>query len=271
MDLAKRIVSSLVMIALVLSALIIGSWALVGLTILASLLMMFDISRAFSQGGYNVNVVLMLGITALVFPAVWFFDAVGYIVLCAASFCVLATYVIFEKHHDFKNALASLFMLVYPLLPATLFVLLSVYDVKNDVVTGKILLTSAAACACISDASAYFGGRFFGKKKLCPAISPKKTVAGSIAAVIGGGVCGAVLSLIFTSIQMPFVIWLLIGFACGILSQIGDLFASLLKRFCGVKDYGNYIPGHGGAMDRMDSIIPCTIFVIALAIGTGVL
>lgn len=271
MDLAKRIVSALVMIALVLSALIIGSWALVGLTILASLLMMLDISRAFKAGGYNVNVILMLGITALIFPAVWFFDSVGYIVLCAASFCVLATYVIFEKHHDFKNALASLFMLVYPLLPATLFVLLSVYDVKNEVITGKILLASAAACACISDSFAYFGGRFFGKKKLCPAISPKKTVAGSIAAVIGGGICGTVLSFIFTSIQIPFVIWLLIGFACGILSQIGDLFASLLKRFCGVKDYGNYIPGHGGAMDRMDSIIPCTIFVIALAIGTGVL
>ncbi len=271
MELAKRIVSAIVMIALVLSALIIGSWALVILTMLASLLMMLDVSRAFSKGGYNVNVIMMLAITALVFPAVWFLDAVGYIVLCAVAFCVLAVYIIFEKHHDFKNALASLFMLVYPLLPATLFVLLAVYDVKNNVITGKILLTSAAASACISDAFAYFGGKFFGKKKLCPAISPKKTIAGSVAAIIGGGVCGSVLAFVFTSIQLPFVIWLLIGLACGILSQIGDLFASLLKRFCGVKDYGNYIPGHGGAMDRMDSIIPCTIFVIALAIGTGVL
>ena len=271
MELAKRIISAIVMIMLVLAALIIGSWALVGLAILASLLMMLDVSRAFKSGGYNVNVILMLVITALIFPAVWFLDAVGYIVLCAAAFCALATHVIFEKHHDFKNALASLFMLVYPLLPATLFVLLSIYDVKNNVITGKILLTSAAACACISDASAYFSGKFFGKKKLCPAISPKKTIAGSIAAVLGGGVCGVALYFIFTSIQIPFVIWLLIGVACGILSQIGDLFASLLKRFCGVKDYGNYIPGHGGAMDRMDSIIPCTIFVIAFAIGAEVL
>ena len=271
MELAKRIISAIVMIVLVLAALIIGSWALVGLAMIVSLLMMLDVSLAFSKGGYNVNVFMMLGITLCVFPAVWFMEATGYIVLCAVAVCVLATYVVFEKHHDFKNALASLFMLVYPLLPATLFVLLSLYDVKSNVVTGKILLTSATACACISDAFAYFGGRFFGKRKLCPAISPKKTIAGSIASVIGGGSCGVVLSFVFTSIQIPFVEWLIIGFACGVLSQIGDLFASLLKRFCGIKDYGNYIPGHGGAMDRMDSIIPCTIFVIALAIGTGVL
>lgn len=271
MELAKRIISAIVMIALVLSALIIGSWALVGLVMLVSVLMMLDVSRAFSKGGYNVNVLMMLALTLLVFPAVWFMEAKGYVVLCAVAFCVLATYVVFEKHHDFKNALASLFMLVYPLLPATLFVLLSVYDVKNNTTTGKVLLTSAAACACISDAAAYFGGRFFGKRKLCPAISPKKTIAGSVAAVIGGGACGVALNFIFTSVHIPFAEWLFMGFACGILSQIGDLFASLLKRFCGVKDYGNYIPGHGGAMDRMDSIIPCTIFVIALAIGTGVL
>lgn len=271
MELAKRIISAIVMIVLVLSALIIGSWALVGFAIIVSLLMMFDVSSAFLKGGYNVNIFIMLALTLLIFPAVWFMEATGYIVLCALAFCVLAMYVIFEKHHDFKNALASLFMLIYPLLPATLFVLLSVYDVKNNVITGKILITSAASCACISDAFAYFGGRFFGKAKLCPAISPKKTIAGSVAAIIGGGFCGIVLSFIFISIQIPFIEWLIIGFVCGVLSQIGDLFASLLKRFCGIKDYGNYIPGHGGTMDRMDSIIPCTIFVITLAIGTGVL
>ena len=112
--------------------------------------------------------------------------------------------------------------------------------------------------AWISDIFAYFTGRFLGKHKLIPEVSPKKTVEGSVGAIV------------FTTLLMLLYGWivslttdftpnyLVLGLSAPVLSvvgQIGDLFASLVKRERGVKDYGKLLPGHGGIMDRFDSIL----------------
>ncbi|MBN4067789.1 phosphatidate cytidylyltransferase [Alkaliphilus transvaalensis] len=107
--------------------------------------------------------------------------------------------------------------------------------------------------AWATDTSAYFSGYLFGNKKLCPEISPKKTVEGAI-----GGICGSVLaSAAFAYIMIPEQMFLviLLGFLGSITSQIGDLIASAIKRHAGIKDFGNIVPGHGGILDRFDSII----------------
>ncbi len=128
--------------------------------------------------------------------------------------------------------------------------------------TGLFYLMLSLVIAWLTDSGAYFVGTFFGKHKLCPRISPKKTVEG----LIGGIVCSVLCSL-FTawiyqtcflgaagrvSYGMVFVL-ALIGSP---LSVVGDLFASILKRTYGVKDFGHIFPGHGGVMDRFDSLIP---------------
>lgn len=104
-----------------------------------------------------------------------------------------------------------------------------------------------------TDIFAFFTGKAFGKRKLCPTISPKKTVAGAIGGVLGSIILCGVFSWIF----MPTEFWtcIIIGAAGGVFAQFGDLAASVMKRKIGIKDWGTLIPGHGGILDRLDSIL----------------
>lgn len=104
-----------------------------------------------------------------------------------------------------------------------------------------------------TDIMAYFTGYLFGKHKLCPKISPKKTIEGSIGGILGSVIlCG-----LFGYFVEPRLLLhcLIIGVLGGIISQFGDLTASIFKRKMGIKDYGNLIPGHGGILDRFDSVL----------------
>ena len=104
-----------------------------------------------------------------------------------------------------------------------------------------------------SDIFAYFSGYFFGKHKLCPDLSPKKTIEGAIGGVLGTGLCTWAF-MYFVEPQYMFH-GLFIGIIASVLSMCGDLTASAYKRHLGIKDYGNLIPGHGGVLDRIDSVL----------------
>ena len=112
--------------------------------------------------------------------------------------------------------------------------------------------------AFMPDTGAYFAGRFFGKHKLAPVISPKKTVegvfGGAISAVLGMLIYGAVMDLFF-QMEVNYIFAAIYGLASAVGSVFGDLCFSVVKRQTGIKDYGNLIPGHGGALDRFDSMI----------------
>ncbi|WP_130863612.1 phosphatidate cytidylyltransferase [Bacilliculturomica massiliensis] len=118
-----------------------------------------------------------------------------------------------------------------------------------------------------TDIMAYFSGYFFGKHKLCPKISPKKTVEGSVGGVLGSVIlCG-----VFGWFVVPQLLihCMVIGVLGGVVSQFGDLTASIFKRKMGIKDYGNLIPGHGGILDRFDSVLftaPLVYYYIALVL-----
>ncbi len=124
------------------------------------------------------------------------------------------------------------------------------------------------------DTCAYFAGRAFGKHKLCPVVSPKKTVEGAIGGVLGTMVFGVVITLVYsiaadrmeaftrTNIGVSmYVIIALLGCVAAVLGIYGDLFASVVKRQCGIKDYGTIFPGHGGILDRFDSVMFIAPFV----------
>ena len=109
--------------------------------------------------------------------------------------------------------------------------------------------------AFCTDIFAYFGGYFLGKHKLCPVISPKKTIEGSICGILGSVAFTWLFAYFFVE-ERSLVVWfMVIGVLGGIISQIGDLTASIFKRKMGIKDYGNLIPGHGGVLDRFDSVL----------------
>lgn len=129
---------------------------------------------------------------------------------------------------------------------------------------GLFLILFTLFCACITDAGAYFAGSFLGKHKLCPKISPKKTVEGAVGGVIICVISTVILYAVFTNFiietkENNYLAVILMTVFLSIISMCGDLTASVIKRNFGIKDFGKIIPGHGGIMDRFDSII----FVLA--------
>lgn len=110
-----------------------------------------------------------------------------------------------------------------------------------------------------ADTGAYFIGKKFGKRKLAPIVSPNKSVEGAIGGMVSASIMAVALSLYFDSSFVFFSI--LIAIPGSMISIFGDLFASKIKREMGIKDYGNVMPGHGGAMDRFDSLLLVTPFV----------
>ncbi len=117
------------------------------------------------------------------------------------------------------------------------------------------------------DISAYFVGTLCGKHKLIPEVSPKKTVEGSIGGVIASVgltlLYGLIVSLLDKSVEPNYISLAVMGLVLSLISQLGDLWASMIKRQCGVKDYGNLFPGHGGAIDRFDSVLSiCTLLML---------
>ncbi|WP_066507414.1 phosphatidate cytidylyltransferase [Abyssisolibacter fermentans] len=118
---------------------------------------------------------------------------------------------------------------------------------------GSIYIWLIFITAWSTDTCAYFIGVFFGKRKLCPKLSPKKTIGGSIAGILGCIISSMIFGYIFKTgniLQLG-----LLGLFCSIFAQVGDICASKFKRVAGIKDYGNLMPGHGGILDRFDSII----------------
>ena len=118
------------------------------------------------------------------------------------------------------------------------------------------LITTFFAIVMMTDTGAYYTGRAIGRHKLAPRISPGKTIEGSVGGFVAAIVAGLLCKLIFFH-ELPIAHALLLGAAMGALGQIGDLAESMLKRSANVKDSGKLLPGHGGILDRIDSILFC--------------
>lgn len=121
-----------------------------------------------------------------------------------------------------------------------------------------VLLPFAAAFS--SDAVALFVGSAFGRRKLAPSLSPKKTVEGAVGGLVGGVVVLMLYGLVvqvFFFCQINYFYLAIYGLLGSVIAQFGDLAFSYIKRECGLKDYGTIFPGHGGVLDRFDSVIFC--------------
>ena len=131
--------------------------------------------------------------------------------------------------------------------------------------TGVFMLVLTLAGAWLADSGAYFAGTYFGKTPLCPNISPKKTVEGVIGGVLSSGILLIIISLFYDFVlkgeSVNYIMVFLAGIGCALFGLVGDLTASLIKRQCGIKDFGNIMPGHGGVLDRFDSVLLAAPFM----------
>ncbi len=185
-------------------------------------------------------------------------------VFCAV---LLAAFVIFvtwlKKHKEIRYEQVFFVLAVMVLVPQSMATMIRIDRLGEpqevgDTLTmsGLFLLIMGLCGAWIADTGAYFTGVAIGKHKLCPEISPKKTIEG----LIGGIVTTAVVYTAAFSIYYGFttkraVIAFVMGAVCAVIGTVGDLSASMVKRQIGFKDYGKIMPGHGGLMDRFDSVL----------------
>lgn len=135
---------------------------------------------------------------------------------------------------------------------------------------GAFFFGIAFICSWVSDVFAFFTGVLFGKHKLIPEISPKKTVEGCIGGIIFATaamlVYGLIIDLFFDYIEVRYHVLALMGLVLSAISQVGDLVASSIKREEGVKDYGTLLPGHGGITDRFDSVYAIAALVLVICV-----
>ena len=139
---------------------------------------------------------------------------------------------------------------------------------------GIFFIVFSLAVTWIADAGAYFSGTFLGKHKLCPEISPKKTWEGFFGGIVSAGVFALIFGYgyqlwdyIFTGenhFTLNYMLLVITGLIGAVLGVLGDLSASLLKRKYGAKDFGNILPGHGGIMDRFDSVLFVAPFIYVI-------
>ncbi len=173
-------------------------------------------------------------------------------VLMTSACLLICIQVITRKEPRLEDLLSSALPLFSVLLPG-LCILGFMRAESRNIQTMLVLM--CFGIPLMGDTMAYFIGSRFGKRKLSPAISPNKSVEGAIAG-LGGSVFFAILMyFIFSKLETvpPLYHFLILGVLAGVAGQVGDLFASLIKRHCGIKDFGNIFPGHGGIMDRLDS------------------
>ena len=182
---------------------------------------------------------------------------VGLFPFFVAALLVLVFIVMFTEHGR-ENALSLLdicsMLLAGVVIPLALSCLLRLRLMEYG---GGLVLIPLVAAFC-SDTMALFSGMAFGRHKLAPLVSPNKTVEGSLGGIIGGMVGMVLFRIIFflcTEVQLNILWCVLLGFVGAIMGQLGDLVFSAVKREFGLKDYGRLLPGHGGVLDRFDSVI----------------
>lgn len=269
-----RIISAVVALALLAAIMLLGREAL-GITIFAAALLgIYEFYKAVENAGYKpVKVLGYISCLPLLYIGIFGSDTGAFLqestlklaalVVFIVLLVLLAIIVFMYGKINIMDISITLFGILY-----VVFLLSFVTQVRN-LENGYLYIWMVFIGAWATDTAAYFAGVTMGKRKILPEVSPKKTLEGSI-----GGVAGCIVAMLLYGLfvnaridSIPLYHFAIIGLICGIVSQIGDWAASAVKRFVNIKDYGNIMPGHGGLLDRCDSILvvaPVIYFYIAL-------
>ena len=271
-ELGRRVAVAAVGIPVVLAALWFGGWALGALIAAAAVLATMELYRlASAQGVQPFAVTGAAGSGAIVllataYPTPAQAAAAVLAVLIAVALVALAASVFLRWPGGEPLASVAITLLGPVYVGCTLA--FAVF-LRSLPAVGFVLLPLVAVW--VGDSAAYFAGRAWGKTKLFPAASPGKTVVGGVAGLIGSAVAGALVAAL-TLTRVPGVgvsalAGALVGALIGVAAPLGDVAESVLKREAGVKDSGRLLPGHGGMLDRIDSLL----FAFPIAYGVLVL
>lgn len=254
-----RLLSGIVLVIIIALVLITGGPVLFLFTLLVALKAFFEMTKATKVRGENekVNLLEIFGAMGVLgyYGVRYFADTETYIMLTIGLtvVAILFVYVFtFPKYHA-NQIMAAIFSFVYA--PIMLAYLYLTRNLERGIYIVWLIFISSWIC----DTCAYAVGMLFGKHKLAPVLSPKKSVEGAVGGVAGAALAGFLYALVLknTGASQSDLLWVfpVICAVGAVISQVGDLAASAIKRNFGIKDYGKLIPGHGGIMDRFDSVV----------------
>lgn len=265
----KRAVTAIILVGYAFAMLYLGTAVHYGF--LDALIMSFafvgtyEMYHTFRKSEYKNSWGAPLLFCVAIYPLWYFLGYKGILIALSLSICLALAVFTFKAEMELKDLLATIFSLIYPMALVSLAFALS----REFPCGGTFAISFAIFLPVFSDTFAYLVGSTLGKKKLCPSISPKKTVAGAIGGLLGSVLCAVTFFLLFDlyavipvgyvsfsdSVAVRAVVFVVLGIVGGVLAEIGDLAASRIKRTMNIKDFGNIFPGHGGVLDRLDSIM----------------
>ncbi|MFT3984873.1 MAG: phosphatidate cytidylyltransferase [Lachnospiraceae bacterium] len=267
----KRLCSSIVIVIVTLAVNLIGGPVLAAELLLISLIGLCEYNRAVGVGTQEKGMNLIEAVT--VFGSVVFY-VTGYfaknleryllLVIVVVFVLLMTVYVFSFPKYEARQVIHAFFGFIY--VPVMLSFIYFTRNLQHGEYTVWLIFIGSWIC----DTCAYCTGMLFGRHKLAPVLSPKKSIEGSIGGIVGAALVAAAFAYFLVESMVPNqkITWLFvtIGVVGAVVSQIGDLAASAIKRNHGIKDYGNVIPGHGGILDRYDSVIFTAPMIYFLAV-----
>lgn len=248
-----RVISGIVLGIITIASIVLGGWVLFGFCCAISFVGLYEFYKVL---GISKNRLGIIGYFSM--AAVYACVAVGkteylMLVLVCALMVLMMAYVVGFPKYKAEIPMAAFFGIMY------VGIMLSYIYQTRIMELGIYYVWLIFICSWGSDTCAYFTGVCFGKHKMTPKLSPKKTIEGLCGGIFGAAVIGAVYGAIvgrcIEFVFDPMLVFAVAGAAGGAFSVVGDLAASGIKRDHDVKDYGRIIPGHGGILDRFDSVI----------------
>ena len=255
----KRVISAIVALAIALPIFIFGGflWKTAA-ALLSALAFKETINLKESHSKYPLYIVLCAYALVILIVLSFggeIFNGINYIILSLTAL-VLLTPTIFDKRYTTKEG----FYLLGTVLLLGLFfnLMITVYEAS------KWLVLYLFLCAALTDTFAMLTGMLIGKHKLIPEVSPKKTVEGSIGGTIVGTVVCSIIYYNLITKNINIIVLVVMTLLLTVMGQLGDLFFSKIKRENGIKDFSNLMPGHGGVLDRLDSLSFITLTYLVL-------
>lgn len=256
-----RLASGVLLVLAILILVFSGGTVLYLSVAAVSLIGMGELYRAAGVHGEKTELLELAGYggALLYYGAVWFgMETYGLLSVLAALILLLSVYVFTYPRYGAEQVMSAFFGIIY------VAVMLSFIYLTRRLEGGIYHVWLIFLCSWGCDTCAYCVGVLFGKHKMTPVLSPKKSVEGAVGGVAGAVLLGALYAYCTKGSMTDY------GVICGagsLLSMVGDLAASAIKRQTGIKDYGKLIPGHGGILDRFDSVIftaPVIYFLAAM-------
>ncbi len=259
-----RLLSGIVLVAVALLTIISGGYVLFFTLLGISLIGMQELYKAMKVRTDSFNALEIAGYLAAVIYYILLmidFEKYGMMGVILAFMIFMFVYVFTYPRFNAEQVMPAFFGVVY------VAVMLSFIYLTRNLPDGKFLVWLIFLCSWGCDTCAYCVGMLIGKHKMAPILSPKKSVEGGIGGVAGAALLGVIYA---AATQGPMAEYALICAVGALISMVGDLAASAIKRNQGIKDYGKLIPGHGGILDRFDSVIftaPAIYFLAKLVLG----